>query len=136
RREAKRAAGPSLFCSPFGPVPASIFVTSTRCEGPLARLGYRTEVSMAEAPTLDFNAFVTKLKAERASGAARGEHDYSYILDRQTRATFESAKPIELAVASSVRIFKQVWRGQLLGSAVKVSERQFPRIQTLARECS
>ena len=91
---------------------------------------------MAEAPTLDFNAYVTRLKAERAGGAAAGEHDYSYILDRQTRATFESAKPVELAVASSVRIFKQVWRGQLLGSAVKVGDRQFPRIQGLARECA
>ncbi len=91
---------------------------------------------MADAPTLDFNAYVARVKAERAGGAAQGEHDYSYILDRQTRATFESAKPIELAVASSVRIFKQVWRGQLLGSAVKVGDRQFPRIQSLVRECA
>jgi len=91
---------------------------------------------MADAPTLDFNAFVARVKAERAGGAARGEHDYSYVLDRQTRATFETAKPVELAVASSVRMFKQVWRGQLLGSAVKVGERQFPRIHGIARECA
>jgi Zn-dependent protease with chaperone function len=91
---------------------------------------------MADAPTLDFNAFVDRVKAERAGGAARGEHDYSYILDRQTRATFESAKPVELAVASTVRMFKQVWRGQLLGSAVKVGDRQFPRIHGIARECA
>lgn len=91
---------------------------------------------MADAPTLDFQAFVEKRKAERAGGAAQGERDYSYVLDRQTRATFESAKPIELAVASSVRMFKQVWRGQLLGSAVKVGDRQFPRIQGIARECA
>lgn len=91
---------------------------------------------MADAPTLDFNAFVDRVKAERAGGAVRGEHDYSYILDRQTRATFESAKPVELAVASTVRMFKQVWRGQLLGSAVKVGDRQFPRIHGIARECA
>jgi hypothetical protein len=91
---------------------------------------------MAEAPTLDFNAFVERVKAERANGATRGDHDYSYILDRQTRATFESAKPVELAVASTVRMFKQVWRGQLLGSAVRVSDRQFPRIHGIARECA
>ena len=91
---------------------------------------------MAEAPTLDFEAFITRRKAERANGAKHGEHDYSYILDRQTRAAFESAKPIELAVASTVRVFKQVWRGQLLGNAVRVSERQFPRIDGIARECA
>ena len=91
---------------------------------------------MAEAPTLDFDAFVTRRKAERASGAAAGEHDYSYSLDRQTRMAFESAKPVELAVASTVKMFKQVWRGQLLGNSVRVSERQFPRINGIAQECA
>src|SRR5262249_11042960 len=91
---------------------------------------------MADAPLLDFNAFVTRKKAERAGGAALGEHDYSFVLDRQSRATIESARPIQLAVASTVRMWKQVWRGQLLGSAVRVSERQFPRIHTLTKECA
>lgn len=91
---------------------------------------------MADAPTLDFNAFVTKKRAERANGASQGEHDYSFDLDRQSRATVETARPIQLAVASTVRMWKQVWRGQLLGSAVKVGERQFPRIHGLTKECA
>ena len=91
---------------------------------------------MADAPTLDFNAFVEKRKAERAAGGMQGEHDYSFDLDRQSRATVETARPIQLAVASTVRMWKNVWRGQLLGSAVKVGERQFPRIHGLAKECS
>ena len=91
---------------------------------------------MANAPTLDFNAFVARRKAERAGGAMAGAHDYSYVLDRQTRATFESAKPIELAVASAVRVFKERERGRLLGNAVRVSDRQFSRINTIAKECS
>lgn len=90
---------------------------------------------MAEAPALDFNAWVTKRKAERADGAAAGEFDYSFILDRQSRATVESARPIQLAVSSTIRMWKQVWRGQLLGNTVRVSDRQFPRIQTITREC-
>jgi Zn-dependent protease with chaperone function len=45
-------------------------------------------------------------------------------------------KPVELAVTSTVRMFKQVWRNQLLGNAVKVSDRQFPRIQGLVKECA
>jgi Zn-dependent protease with chaperone function len=91
---------------------------------------------MADAPTLDFDGFVARRKAERAGGAAAGENDYSFVLDRQSRATVESARPIQLAVASTVRMWKQVWRGQLLGSAVRVSDRQFPRIQALTRECA
>ena len=91
---------------------------------------------MADAPALDFNAYVTRKRAERAGGASTGEHDYSFVLDRQSRAAVESARPIQLAVASTVRLWKQVWRGQLLGSAVKVSDRQFPRIHGLTRECA
>jgi Zn-dependent protease with chaperone function len=91
---------------------------------------------MANAPTLDFNGFVARKKAERADGAMDGAHDYSYILDRQTRATFESAKPIELAVSSAVRVFKERERGRLLGNAVRVSERQFARVHGISRECS
>lgn len=91
---------------------------------------------MAEAPSLDFTAFIERKKAERAGGVARGEHDYSYVLDRQARAAFDQAKPVELAVASTVRMYKQVWRGQLLGNSVKVSARQFPRIQKLAEDCA
>jgi Zn-dependent protease with chaperone function len=92
---------------------------------------------MAQAPTLDFEAFVARKKGERVGGGAETSgHEYAYIMDRQTRAAFERAKPVELAVASTVRMFKQVWRGQLLGSAVKVSERQFPRIHALATQCA
>jgi Zn-dependent protease with chaperone function len=91
---------------------------------------------MADAPTLDFNAYVSRKHAERAGGASSGAFDYSFILDRQSRAAVESAKPIQLAVASTIRLWKQVWRGQLLGNAVKVSDRQFPRIQSLTRDCA
>jgi Zn-dependent protease with chaperone function len=91
---------------------------------------------MAEAPTLDFESFIARKKAERAGGAALGANDYSFVLDRQSRATVESARPIQLAVASTVRMWKQVWRGQLLGSAVRVSDRQFPRIHGLTTECA
>ena len=91
---------------------------------------------MANVPTLDFNAFVTRRKAERAGGAMENAHDYSYVLDRQTRATFESAKPIELAVTSMVRVFKERERGRLLGNAVQVSGRQFSRINSIANDCA
>ena len=91
---------------------------------------------MAQAPQLDFEHFVSKKKGERVGGPERGGHDYAYVSDRQTRAAFDRMRPVELAVTSTVRMFKQVWRNQLLGSAVKVSDRQFPRIQALVKECA
>jgi hypothetical protein len=94
--------------------------------------------AMAEAPLLDFDSFVARKKNERAGGAAETTgHEYAYISDKQTRAGFERIKPVELAVASAVRMAKNVrFKNQLLGNAVKVSDRQFPRINALVRTCS
>ena len=92
---------------------------------------------MAHAPELDFHSFVNRMKGERVGGGPESTgHDYSYILDRQTRAAFEKARPVELAVAASVRMSKQLIRSQLLGNSVKVSDRQFPRIHRITQQCA
>lgn len=93
---------------------------------------------MAHGSPLDFEAFVASRRNGRSENSPSEEHghEYAYALDRQTRATFQKIRPVELAVASTVRMFKTVWRSQLLGSAVKVSERQFPRIQSIAKQCA
>ncbi len=91
---------------------------------------------MAQAPQLDFDSFVQRKKGERAGGPEAGGHEYAYISDKQTRAAFERMKPVELAVASTVRMFKQVWKNQMLGNTVKVSERQFPRIHSIVKQCA
>ncbi len=92
---------------------------------------------MAHAPDLDFNSFVSRMKGDRVGGGPDTTgHDYSYILDRQTRAAFEKARPVELAVAATVRMSKQLIRGQLLGNSVKVSDRQFPRIHRITQQCA
>lgn len=91
---------------------------------------------MALAQELNFEEYVKQKRDSHAGGASPAGNEYAYVSDRQTRATFERMKPVELAVASSVRMYKQVWRSQLLGSAVKVSDRQFPRIQKLVSRCA
>lgn len=94
---------------------------------------------MATVPQLDFEAFIAKRKSEHAGGAsdlAAPGREYSYVSDRQTRAAFARLKPVELAINSSVRLFNQVWKAQMLGNAVKVSERQFSRIHRIVRDCA
>jgi hypothetical protein len=92
---------------------------------------------MADPPRLDFDAFVSRQKAERATqGAAATAHEYTYSFDRQSRVAFENTKPVALAVEASVRLFKQMGQSRLLGQAVKVSERQFPRIHALGVKAS
>lgn len=93
---------------------------------------------MAYPPRLDFEAFVARKKAEQAAGvsAETAGHEYTYTFDRQTRVAFENTRPVALAVEASVRLFKQMGSHQLLGHAVKVSERQFPRIYGIVRTAS
>lgn len=95
---------------------------------------------MAQATELDFQAFVARKRQEKGdepSGYVPDPaHAYAYSFDRKTRETLERMKPVELAVAGTVRLFKRVASSQLLGNAVKVSDKQFPRIQTIARTCA
>ena len=89
---------------------------------------------MAQAPELDFEAFVARKRSERASGGAETTgHEYTYTFDRQSRIAFENTKPVALAVEASVRLFKQLGKHQLLGHAVKVSDRQFSRIHRITK---
>jgi Zn-dependent protease with chaperone function len=89
---------------------------------------------MAQAPQLDFEAFVARRRAERAGGGAETTgHEYTYTFDRQSRVAFENTKPVALAVEASVRLFKHIGKHQLLGHAVRVSDRQFPRIHRITK---
>jgi Zn-dependent protease with chaperone function len=89
---------------------------------------------MAQAPQLDFEAFVARKRAERSGGGAETTgHEYTYTFDRQSRIAFENTKPVALAVEASVRLFKQIGMHQLLGHAVRVSDRQFSRIHSITK---
>jgi len=89
---------------------------------------------MAQVPRLDFEAYVARQRSDHAtSGAEASGHEYTYSFDRQSRVAFENTKPVALAVEASVRLFKQIGQHQLLGNAVKVSDRQFPRIFGITR---
>lgn len=95
-----------------------------------------TSPPMAQIGNLDFRAFVDDRNEKRVGGAEAPEVPYAYVSDRTTRAAFEKMKPVELAVAATVRLFKAVGKNELLGHAVKVGPRQFPRVHELAVRCA
>lgn len=83
---------------------------------------------------IDFGGYIEQ---RRTGIAAEGGSDqYAYAGDLKLQKTMRTFKPIELAVASTVRLGKGVLTGDLLGSAVKVSPRQFPRVHAMARHCA
>ena len=91
---------------------------------------------MATVGDLDFRAYVEAKKAKRAGGSRGSGHGYAYVSDQTTRAAFERLKPVELAIEAAVRLFKSVGRNELLGNAVKVGPKQFPRVHALTCRCA
>jgi len=91
---------------------------------------------VASLGDFDFPAFVRERARRRPGSVLGNDHGYAYVSDRNTRATFERLKPVELAVAAAVRTFKNVGKAELLGHAVKIGPRQFPRVHALAERCA
>jgi Zn-dependent protease with chaperone function len=61
---------------------------------------------------------------------------YAYSADVAMLRSFQRIRPVELAAAAVVRTGKEMVRGQLLGQAVKVGPRQFPRLYAIADHCA
>ncbi len=91
---------------------------------------------MASLEDFDFPAFVRERASRRPGTVLGNDHGYAYVSDRNTRAAFQRLKPVELAVAAAVRTFKNVGKAELLGHAVKIGPRQFPRVHALAERCA
>ena len=91
---------------------------------------------MAEVGALDFRSFVEEHKKTRVGGPDLGGHSYAYVSDHNTRRTFARMRPVQLVIESGVRYFRESMRGRLLGSAVRVGPKQFPRLHRLAQEAS
>jgi Zn-dependent protease with chaperone function len=91
---------------------------------------------VARLSELDFDKFVKGRQAERPGAVGDDGHAYAYASDRTTRAAFERMKPVELAVAAGVRMFEAVGKTELLGHAVKIGPKQFPRVHAVAERCA
>ncbi len=90
---------------------------------------------MAKVGELDFRAYVDAKEAQ-SNHEHTVDRAYAYVSDRQTRSTFDKVKPVEMAVSSAVRMMRQVGRGELLGTAVKVGPKQFPRVHEITAHCA
>jgi Zn-dependent protease with chaperone function len=84
---------------------------------------------------LDFQRYVERrkgaLEAQVREGAA-----YAYGADLRVKKTLDSLRPVRLAIEASVRLWKTWARAELLGTAVKVSPQQFPKIDALVEQAA
>ena len=95
---------------------------------------------MDEAPDsrrgFDFGRYIAKRKRDAYGGSEEAAR-YAYSADLAMLQTFKRMKPVEMAAEAIVRMYKDgFFKNQLLGTTIKVTPRQFPRIYRIAEECA
>lgn len=83
---------------------------------------------------IDFGEYVTQRKTGFVG--ERGGDQYAFSGDLKLLKAMRNLKPVELAVASTVRLGKGVMAGELLGTAIKVGPKQFPRVWHMTKSCA
>jgi len=85
--------------------------------------------------SFDFQRYINERKgAER--GMARTGAAYAYPGDQRVLRALGRVTPVTLAVEATVRLWKNVARGEILGTSVKVTDKQFPELYQLAIDCA
>jgi Zn-dependent protease with chaperone function len=84
---------------------------------------------------LSFARYVAARKGE-ASARTREGAAYAYGGDIKVRSALDRIRPVTLAVEATVRLWQSVEKSRMLGTSVKVTDKQFPRIAKLAAACA
>ncbi len=84
---------------------------------------------------LSFARYVAARKGEVAARSREGTA-YAYGGDVKVRAALDRVRPVTLAVEATVRLWQSVEKSRMLGTAVKVTGKQFPRLLKLAETCA
>ncbi len=84
---------------------------------------------------LSFARYVAARKGE-ASARSREGAAYAYAGDIKVRAALDRVRPVTLAVEAAVRLWQSLEKSRMLGTAIKVTPRQFPKIAKLAERCA
>lgn len=84
---------------------------------------------------LDFARYIA-LRRSVVEKRQRDGSAYAYSGEHRVRRTLGAARPVTLAIEATVRLWKNMAKAELLGSSVKVTDQQFPRIYALAASCA
>ena len=84
---------------------------------------------------LSFPRYVAARKGAADTRAREGSA-YAYGGDLKVRATLDRIRPVTLGVEATVRLWQTVEKSRMLGTAVKVTPKQFPRLFKLAETCA
>lgn len=80
----------------------------------------------------DFARYIQNRRGQ-AERRVRDGSTYSYSGERKVRRTLNSARPVVIALEATTRLWKNVAKSELLGTALKVTGQQFPRLYNATR---
>ena len=84
---------------------------------------------------LSFSGYVAARKGVSAARSREGAA-YSYAGDLRVRQALGKIRPVTLAVEAAVRFWQTVEKSRMLGTSVKVTDKQFPNLHKLALSCA
>jgi hypothetical protein len=75
----------------------------------------------------DFQRYVERRKGARDAEQREGSA-YAYAGDLRIRRLLARARPVTLALSTTVKLWQATARAQLLGTTVRITERSYPRV--------
>lgn len=93
-------------------------------------------MALVVPPRIEFS-FPEYVAARKGQAAARLREGaaYAYGGDLKVRRAVGKLRPVTLAMEAAVRFWHSAGKNRLLGNAVRVGERQFPRLHALLERC-
>lgn len=87
---------------------------------------------MSVGVDFDFAKWIAVRRGSMEQSAREGAA-YAFSGERKFRRTLAMARPVTMALEATTRLWRDVARTELLGTAVKVSDQQYPRVYEAAK---
>jgi len=87
---------------------------------------------MSVGVEFDFARWLATRRGQMEQSAREGAV-YAFAGERKFRRTLVMARPVTMALEATTRLWRDVARTELLGTAVKVSDNQYPRVFEAAK---
>jgi Zn-dependent protease with chaperone function len=88
---------------------------------------------MSVGVDFDFQRWIAARRGTMEQQAREGAM-YAFGNERKFRRTLGMARPVTMALEATTRLWRDVARTELLGTAVKVSDNQYPRVWNAAKQ--
>jgi Zn-dependent protease with chaperone function len=83
----------------------------------------------------DFARYVAARRGQ-VEQRARDGAAYAYSGERKVRRTLAAARPVTMALEATTRLWRDAAKAELLGTSVKVSDQQYPRVWEAAKRAA